>query len=302
MDGSEIVSFTGPPKRARIEFEGGAVFVGETRQKKPHGAGTLSVASEDGEEEACWSGTFAEGELAGEGEERTREYSFVGSFRAGVKHGRGQITFRSCGLVIEGQWKQGALHGRGCVVIFPDKKLRMTCKFDRGQFVSGKTGDGRQWEAQGEFPGSHPLQPDPYEERLVEEKKSTLAGAGQGLFAKCALAAGQLACYYNGLLVEHSVVDNRSWRYNSNTISLDDDFCLDVPLAHASSRVYCATLGHKVNSSRALCNAEYVPAFHPFWGSIKAVRTTRAVAAGEELFTFYDYRNERRPPSWFVDE
>lgn len=43
---------------------------------------------------------------------------------------------------------------------------------------------------------------------------------------KVDLEAGFLASYYNGLLVHHNVVDNRSWRFNSNTISLNSDYCL----------------------------------------------------------------------------
>ena len=287
-------------REEQIDFGDGSVFVGETAAGEPH-RGSLIMTDDDGEEVCCWTGAFVNGVLEGEGREKTNEYEFVGSFAGGVKHGAGKMTFHPCGLTIDGRWSEGALHGEGCTVIFPDQQLRIECRFERGEFVSGTTADGRRWEAQGDFPGQRPTQSDPYEERYVEERRSTVVGAGQGLFARRALPAGLLACYYNGLLVEHAVVDSRSWRFNANTISLDEDFCLDVPLSHTRSRAYSATLGHKVNSSRQLCNCEYVRAFHPFWGSIKAVRTTRPVAKGEELFTFYDYKNERRPPSWFQE-
>ena len=44
-------------------------------------------------------------------------------------------------------------------------------------------------------------------------------------------------------------VDARDWRENSNTISLDDDWVIDVPKQYASTNVYCASLGHKANHS-----------------------------------------------------
>ncbi len=289
------MSFSGTRKRARVEYADGAIFEGPTnRRHQAEGVGVFTAA----EGELKWEGTFRDGVLEGEGQETTADYTFTGCFVSGTKHGAGTMVFRSCGLRIEGRWKGGALHGKKSVVVFPDGRLRMTCHFEEGEFVRGTTEEGTTWEAQGDFPGRLPLQCDPYELHYVVEGQSTIAGAGQGLFAKRAVAAGVIVCYYNGCLVEHTVVDNRSWRYNSNTISLDDEFCLDVPLSHASSKHYCATLGHKVNSSRLLCNCEYAPAFHPFWGAIKSVRTLGPISAGEELFTFYDYRNERRPPAW----
>jgi hypothetical protein len=107
---------------------------------------------------------------------------------------------------------------------------------------------------------AQPCQSDPYEEQYVVVGKSTLNGAGEGLFAKTDLPANFLACYYNGLLVEHEIVDKRSWRFNGNTISLDDHFCLDVPLAYASTRklsLFIVGFGLRalISDQKVLCNA-----------------------------------------------
>ena len=46
-----------------------------------------------------------------------------------------------------------------------------------------------------------PLQEDPYEKRRVEVRGSGISGAGDGLFAKKDLEAGETAAFYNGIRV-----------------------------------------------------------------------------------------------------
>ena len=53
--------------------------------------------------------------------------------------------------------------------------------------------------------------------------------------------------FYNGIKIGHDIVDNRDWRLNSNTISLNDDVVIDVPSPFDDISVYRATLGHKAN-------------------------------------------------------
>ena len=210
------------------------------------------------------------------------------------KEGKGELTFQ-CGFKISGVWKEGVLQGKA-TGRFPDG-MQMSIMWKDGEFATGTVGR-MHYEAQGDFPGRFPLQADPYECKYVYVEKSTVPGAGEGLFALRNLKCGALICYYNGTLLTHKVVDDRSWRYNNNTISLDEDWCIDVPLKHSSSKKYTATLGHKVNSSPEP-NCEYCECFHPFYGAIKGVRALRDIRKDEELFTFYDYKGEARVPHWY---
>ena len=253
----------------------------------------------EGEERVELRGPFVGSEsLSGRGEERTLLHRFEGLFREGRRHGPGRLAF-ACGTTLRGTWRDGTLTGMA-ETTFPDG-MEMQCRFDEhGEFLVGLMKDGSEWPAQGEFPGRYPTRRDPYEVRHTVVEKSTVQGAGQGVFALHDLPANFLAVYYNGCLVSHEQVDSRSWRFNANCISLDADFVLDVPNAYASDKRYCATTGHKVNSVTGdnAPNCEYVRAFHPFYGNIKAVRTLVPVKQGQELFTSYAYVNERRPPAW----
>lgn len=125
--------------------------------------------------------------------------------------------------------------------------------------------DKHSYNAESEWPLERPLLLDPYENVYVFVKSSMLPGAGEGLFAKrdipadfvrslcnCCVRSSsvshfqqKLLCFYNGCFVDHDVVDKRSWRYNANTITRDQDFCIDVPAPFHDLRRYCATLGHK---------------------------------------------------------
>ena len=253
----------------------------------------------EGEERVELRGPFvACASLSGRGEERGARHGFAGEFRFGRRHGPGTLEF-GCGLVLRGAWRDGRASGT-LQARFPDG-MEMQCRFDeKGEFEMGFMQDGTEWPAQGDFPGRYPTRKDPYEMRHTIVRKSTVPGAGQGVFALHDLPANFLAVYYNGCLISHEEVDSRSWRYNSNCISLDANFVLDVPNAYASDKQYCATTGHKVNSVTGdnKPNCEYVHAFHPFYGNIKAVRTLVPIKKDQELFTSYAYVNERRPPAW----
>ena len=287
-----IVGFSGNEKHCEIEYDFGGRYTGASRKRLRHGPGRLIIEDEGAE----WSGEFHDDLLIGAGREKTSAYEYRGAFVDHVKQGPGVMTMLPCRMRLEGSWDEGALHG-SVRCLFPDGRFEMQCQFDHGEFLSGSCSAG-EYEEQGDFPGVNPVQPDPYEEQYVIIGKSSIPGAGEGLFAKKAVPAGLLVSYYNGEYIDHKTVDARSWRYNSNTISLDDSVCLDVPLSHALSRQYRATTGHKVNNSREN-NCEYTRAFHPFYGQIKAVQTTQPVAAGEEFFCRYDYKDEPRPPAWW---
>ena len=143
-----------------------------------------------------------------------------------------------------------------------------------------------------------PLVHDLYETMTVRVAPSKLAGAGEGLFARRALVRGDVCAFYSGALCAHAEVDTRPWECNDNTISLDDEWVIDVPKAFASVEHYAASLGHKANHSHTLQNAEYFfPCFHPRFGLIKGIRAIKDVTAGDEILVVYGYTDEM--PSWY---
>ena len=109
---------------------------------------------------------------------------------------------------------------------------------------------------------------DPFEKSTVFVRPSTFEAAGQGLFVRRAVRAGQLVSFYNGFILdcmkgqERSSLDRReeapgdAARRNTNTLSLMDvtkpdkkfdDLCVFVPPEYSSLDQYSATLGHKAN-------------------------------------------------------
>ena len=143
-----------------------------------------------------------------------------------------------------------------------------------------------------------PLLADPFETARVCVRPSTTPGSGEGLFACRALAAGEIASFYNGCYVSQLVVDGRPWAANSNAISLTAHVALDVPAPFDQLSHYCASLGHKANHSFTAPNAKYDLCFHPRWGLIKCVRTLRPINENEEIFVDYGY-SARGGPAWF---
>lgn len=147
---------------------------------------------------------------------------------------------------------------------------------------------------------SNPLLRDPYESERVHVGPSTLAGAGEGLFASCRMLKGEVVAFYNGFRIPHAEVDARDWCDCSNTISLDEDDVIDVPQQFADTRVYAASLAHKANCQieREKNNSRYDTFEHPRFGFIKCIRLVRDVEEGEEIFVDYDYNTEW--PDWYT--
>ena len=146
---------------------------------------------------------------------------------------------------------------------------------------------------------SHPLLSDPYESERVRVGPSTVEDGGEGLFARRKMMKGEVVAFYNGILVSHEEVDAREWALNANTISLDDDWVIDVPPDASDLESYRASLGHKANCqiTQDLNNSKYDLFTHPRFGVIKCIRLVRDVEEGEEIFVDYDYTTEC--PEWY---
>jgi histone-lysine N-methyltransferase SETD7 len=98
---------------------------------------------------------------------------------------------------------------------------------------------------------------------------------GEGLFARRALASGEVAAFYSGSRIHPDECDAREWSENDNVMSINEHTAVDVAPAWVSPSKYCASLGHKVNHSFTP-NARFEPFSHPRFGQIKCVRATGA--------------------------
>ena len=213
----------------------------------------------------------------------------------GLRDGPGNLMLYDGSHVTIGTWSRGDLHGPNITFEFGDGRQMSDSQWERGKLVSG-TFEGVQISDEGPFPGLNPLVPDAYDEKYVMVRESDIPGSGQGLFARCDLEAGTIVSFYNGARVSQQVVDERSHAENSNVVLIDDsDDCIDVPEPFDLLLNYCATLGHKANHSENLNNCVYTNAFHPRFGHIVALRSTRLIARGEEILLDYEYIDK---PPW----
>jgi histone-lysine N-methyltransferase SETD7 len=101
-----------------------------------------------------------------------------------------------------------------------------------------------------------------------------------------------------GVRLTHEEVDSRSWAENSNTISLDEDTVLDVPLQFSHCNQYCATLGHKANHSSSP-NACYDVFDHPTFGFIKSLRALCSIPPNQEITVDYGFDGVHGYPDWW---
>ena len=137
-----------------------------------------------------------------------------------------------------------------------------------------------------------PLRPDPYEVKHVEVKKSSIPGAGQGLFAIKAIEKGQLVAFFNGVPMENEGSDY--------SIKYDDWLMLDIPESCRSTKAYCATLAHKICHSFEP-NSQYAYAFHPRFGKrIRCAIAVKFIEVGEEITCNYKYKFDKSP-DWYKD-
>jgi len=158
------------------------------------------------------------------------------------------------------------------------------------------------------FGPSDRLLRDPFETRQVLVRRSLMECGGEGMFARVSLPPGATAAVFNGFKVplgesslaelvkeaEEAVYDRLAYTIH---MPQEEDFFLDIPPSQADLRVYCGSLGHKVNHS-FLPNCDFGTMYHPRWGRVRTIRTLRAVVEGEELLVDYGY-DLIRCPAWF---
>ena len=144
---------------------------------------------------------------------------------------------------------------------------------------------------------TQPLLEDPYEQRLVEVKKSLIPNAGQGLFAKRSIDKGQIVAYFHGI----PSVSSMYCKYSEYSISHDGTTdMIDIPENCRNTETYCATLAHKICHSFGP-NAQYSYAFHPRFGRIRCVTAIKYIQKEEEITCNYKYKLEKAP-EWYKED
>lgn len=242
---------------------------------------------------------------------------FRGMYRDSERHGPGTVTLPDGGQLV-GEFVHGVFHGDANKYLYPrvlDEEASLRGRWHEGQLERAQFYLGEKLvdpevsysfdESTATRISSHPLLPDPYEQRCVYVAPSTTPNSGEGLFALRDLPGNTVVTWYSGTRDKGYKAERRKWSENSNTISLIDDdpdghdIDIDVADAWSLTTAYCASLAHKCNHDfePAKQNAKYDMALHPRFGLIKSIRTTRPVPKDEELFVDYGYTLKLDPKS-----
>jgi len=149
---------------------------------------------------------------------------------------------------------------------------------------------------------------DPYESTLVDVRKSTVKGAGQGVFLTNSVSANTTLAYFNGFRL--SKADVFSWNpFKKTSVYLVEtsaepgkdinDFWrgkeaefLDITPEAADWNKYQASAGHKINHS-SKNNGAYTECVHPIFGKILCFYSLKDLPEGTELFTRYEVALDR---------
>jgi len=215
--------------------------------------------------------------------------------------------------------KTGELTGDDIAYIYPDMKMALKGRFEKGVLVRGQiceligcyeendvfipvfsqpSGQTYEFEAPSiRNIAKHPLLRDPFEEQLCEVGESRLPQGGEGLFAKRDLAAKEVASLYNGIKVKTGTYASEHMPRSDYRIRLNGDWDMDIPKGYHQLKQYCATLAHKANHSFTP-NVEWGIFEHPRFGLIRSLRAIRDLKKGDELLVNY-HMTVAKSPEWY---
>ena len=236
--------------------------------------------------------------------------SFEGNYVDDVRNGKGTLYLEDGGR-IEAVWKNGDINDEKAKYVYPDyprngKECYLTGKWVDGEMVSalfmatGEDDDRTSYcydEATSDSLGRFPIKRERLETMKVYVSQSLLPNGGNGLFAKKPLLKDEVVAFYNGLHVQHDTINARDWALNANALTVNDEFCVDIPPEMSSEDKYCASLGHFANHDWKRQNCEYRPYWSPRFGDIKCLRAIKDIAENEEILVDYDYTDEF--PDWY---
>ena len=144
----------------------GSKFVGDIKNMKPNGQGTVTLPNE-----YTFTGGFKDGKFHGQGTQIfSNRDKYVGEFKSGKKHGKGTLSSTN-GFKYVGKFKSGKKHGQGTLDLLDGGKYVGTFKNDKksgsgtltspggfkyvGEFKNGsKNGKGTfTWPDDGKYKG-----------------------------------------------------------------------------------------------------------------------------------------------------
>ena len=160
--------------------------------------------------------------------------------------------------------------------------------------------------------GGGDLTPDPYETKLLKVGKSQEPNSGDGVFACQDIPQGRVIAHYSLLMYKFKEeTDIYYINCRANDTRSDDErrACYKYQISLVRYHVKISlppeldyepypNLGPKVNHHFQFNNSAYGEIEHPRWGVIQGVGTIKPIKAGEEIFTFYDYKEEGFPADY----
>ena len=115
---------------------------------------------------------------------------------------------------------------------------------------------------------SSPRVRDPYEKELLEVRKSSVPGAGSGVFARRSLANNTIVGYFNGVDLDREEVLGSGGEKSVYLVEGTwEGEMLDIPEEFQTWSNYQASTGHLINHS-ADSNVDYMECRHPRQGWI----------------------------------
>lgn len=139
-----------------LKFPNGDRYVGQVRDGKPHGRGTIFYREDDEIMRRSYEGDFFDGKRQGWGTCLYREGSswikIAGQWQDNQAEGYVEVEVKS-GHVYKGNWSNGVMEGQGVLYYPPDSPLIRY----RGEFKNGrKSGQGllfrrNKWTYRGSF-------------------------------------------------------------------------------------------------------------------------------------------------------
>jgi hypothetical protein len=165
--------------------------------------------------------------------------------------------------------------------------------------------------------GGGDLTPDPYETKLLKVGKSQEPNSGDGVFACQDIPQGRVIAHYSLLMYKSTEETNIYYfKCGFNESRSDDErracYKYQIPLARYFANISLPpeldyepypNLGPKVNHHFQFNNSAYNEIEHPRWGVIQGIGTIKPIKKGEEIFTFYNYKEEGFPADfpWYHD-
>ena len=160
--------------------------------------------------------------------------------------------------------------------------------------------------------GGGDLTPDPYETKLLKVGKSQEPNSGDGVFAKRDIPQGRVIAHYSLLMYRFKEETDIYYFNCRNNITRSDDerracYKYQISLVRYLAKISLPpeldyepypNLGPKVNHHFQFNNSAYNEIEHPRWGVIQGVGTMKPIKADEEIFTFYDYKEDSFPADY----